>query len=355
MEYATNSRMLMEAGASRSYFGSSGSILDGSSGGGWYDNKNLQSGRYLAGDIQAILACYQKRTVLLNLLSGFLSCRKVIPQKFMGGTVSMELTLAQDAEVYLSPTLSPTSTLTNINYLAEIYEFDSTYDAGFIQAMSTTGVPFQFSTYHYHSFVVGGSNNQYQISERARSCKNMMAVVKDSKAPTYKSDSHWFYHDLAKYPDANGVLQGTDGGIIQTYQMRIGASYYPAQPVDCTKGGAEAYQELLKVLDTLGDFRADANITQQEWSAKGSATDPLAQGVIGGIGNKFIMAVDFETTDLNPDLISGLNAEEQNDMSLIVRSGSGPDLNNGPKILMAFVSYDAMINLTDGNKVTLII
>lgn len=353
-EYDTLSRMMLTGGAARGYYNSSGSILDSTSSGGWSDGKGLTPGAYYSGEVQAILAAHSKRTYCLNMLSGILSLRKLLPIKWMGGTVAIELTLSSDAKAYISETLSPAMKLDNINYEAELIEYDSTFDAGIYQGLSTMGIPLKFASWHYHSFAVTGGNQQYQIHERARSCKMVMAVVKDGNAGNYKTDSQWFYHDLAKYPDANGVQTGTDGSIIQTYQFRIGGEYQPSQPVRCIQGGAEAYQELQKCYDTLGDFRADANISQHEWSAQGDLTDQTKCGVPGGIGNKFVMSASLECTDLDPEQISGINAEEQNDIALIMQAAGGP-VAAGPKTLMAFVAYDSLLIVQTDSRVALIL
>lgn len=124
----------------------------------------------------------------------------------------------------------------------------------------------------------------------------------------------------------------------------------------CSYGGAEAYQELLKTIDTLGDYRVDTNIHLQEWQAQGSTTNGASNyGINGGVGTKFIMASSFENTDVSPDQICGINAEEQSDIALSITGGqSGPNA-SGPKTLHAFVAYDSMIIVRDGNVVDLIL
>lgn len=95
-----------------------------------------------------------------------------------------------------------------------------------------------------------------------------------------------------------------------------------------------------------------------EWSAQGdiagivagTSQDGDAVGVIGGLGSKFIMAGCFESNDLDADQISGINAEEQNDIALIVRAKGGPDA-AGPKTMMCFVAFDAILIVKDHSVV----
>lgn len=110
---------------------------------------------------------------------------------------------------------------------------------------------------------------------------------------------------------ANSNREDEQASLIREYQFRIGGRYYPSQPIRCTNGGAEAYCELLKAINTLGDYRYDCNIDVTEWQGTGKySQDSDNYGVVGGNGNKFIMAGSFEFTDLDPNSISGINAEE---------------------------------------------
>lgn len=86
-------------------------------------------------------------------------------------------------------------------------------------------------------------------------------------------------------------------------------------------GGAESYQELLKCIDTLGDYRSDTNIDMLEWQANGVVGQATNYGVSGGTGTKFIMSATFENADVSGDQISGINAEEQSDIALILTGG----------------------------------
>jgi len=60
---------------------------------------------------------------------------------------------------------------------------------------------------------------------------------------------------------------------LQTYQFRIGGRYFPASPVqtsaigaDSSNGGAEAYVELEKALNIVGDYRLSTNVNAKTWA-----------------------------------------------------------------------------------------
>lgn len=46
--------------------------------------------------------------------------------------------------------------LDNVNFIAEMVEFDSTYDYAFYQGLQQ-GVPLHFSSWHFHNFTLTGN------------------------------------------------------------------------------------------------------------------------------------------------------------------------------------------------------
>jgi len=177
---------------------------------------------------------------------------------------------------------------------------------------------------------------------------------------------------------------------LQNYQFRIGGRYFPAAPVQCssnvgsafTNGGAEAYVELSKALNIVGDYRLSSSCNAIKWALQGTAggllqeydyslkylfPDPStgrsviasaelpANSFCGDMGSQcFAMAVDLETS--NGIEISGLNAEEQSDIALIA-NWALPQVTgvaNTPTSLEVYSYYDAMIVLRENNVLELI-
>lgn len=165
--------------------------------------------------------------------------------------------------------------------------------------------------------------------------------------------------------------------------------YFPAAPVQCStstgskvpNGGAEAYVELCKALNIMGDYRLSTACNVTRWAIPpydltGSAIKLLPQydfgysvlyntpstgrftvnGTrVGGDAGSccFAAAVSLETS--NGVEISGLNAEEQSDISFLCNWGN-PQVTGAatPSSLECYVYYDAMIVLEENNVVKLI-
>ena len=167
--------------------------------------------------------------------------------------------------------------------------------------------------------------------------------------------------------------------------------YFPAAPVqnslsvgaNIPNGGCESYVELAKAINTLGDTRLTLATNSTRWALNpASATFTSGahtilpeldydQGLIGFkqtgapvlrtiptnvsaisgdvASSCFCMAIDLETS--NGLEISGLNAEEQSDISLIARfsaaQGSGFSYD-------VFTHIDSMIVLKENNVLELI-
>lgn len=320
--------------------------------------KYTRPDKLVAGDLLAY-----KRTFCLNLLSGLLSCKKLIPLKWMASQLAIEITLAPEAEAMLYTSGSPAYTLSNVNFLAELVDFDSSYDQAFYAGLVSEGIPIKFQSWHYHQFNVSGTSQTYQIHERSRSIKNAFAVFRDNTV-NGKVDTTRFFHALGDTYDVDGKFDTSIGNApVASFQWRVGGRYYPAQPVNCQSGAAEAYVELLKTINYLGDYTSASSIAYHEWATQtknigssnssGDGFDPAK-----GTGSKFIMACEFENTDVMPGTIAGINGEEQSDLALTVTvdpiGGAGKTTPNQKK-LEVFVGYDALLVVRDGNVVDLVL
>jgi hypothetical protein len=175
---------------------------------------------------------------------------------------------------------------------------------------------------------------------------------------------------------------------LQTYQFRIGGRYFPAAPVQTStnigsaisNGACEAYVELSKALNIVGDYRLSTGCNTQKWGMQNAAgslqefdysqvfTGFASNGVpvvatlesatnafCGTLGSQcFAMATDLETS--NGVEISGLNAEEQSDIALIAnwKSSQVTGSTGSPSVLEVYSYYDAMIVLRENNVLELI-
>jgi hypothetical protein len=211
------------------------------------------------------------------------------------------------------------------------------------------------------------------------------------RAPaTRNTDSHALLFDSSN-----------TGNTMQTYQYRIGGRYFPAAPVQMStaignsvnNGATEAYVELEKALNIVGDYRLSSGVnavkwapsvysagvsigaiagtaglttttfaetdylaSAANWTANGSIT-PISGSIpgpaassnsfAGNMGSAcFSAAVSLETS--NGLEISGLNAEEQSDISLIANWSAAQ---NQSFNLEVYSLYDAMIILRENNVI----
>lgn len=319
---------------------------------------------------------------------GLFSQGKYLPVKFMASQLAIEITLEQsqfclftDASTTGTAVTASTPTygVGNVTLLPEILEFDPSYDAIFLKGLQEGGVPIKFSTWNTYIFSTAGQSNvNLNISERQRSVKALFVVQKKSQ-PTLSADNG------ATFFDTNS--SGTSS--LQQYQFRIGSRYFPGQPVQCcsqvgsaiNNGGTEAWLELCKALKIVGDYRLStpANITR--WAIQASASGTLLEkdfnqtilyqtattgcpvylaqtlgfpatvsnGSSGTTGSScFAMAINLETS--NGVDISGLNAEEQSDISFMCSWKNVQITAN----LEVYSFVDSMLVLRENNMIELI-
>lgn len=335
------------------------------------------------------------RRYQVNFALGLFTQDKLIPTKFMASQLAVELTLEQaNACIYVPPsattavTGSPTYGVGNVNLIPEILEFDASYDSMFLEGLRSGGVPLKFSSWHTFTFSSGTSSNiNLLVQERSRSVKALFAVQRRQQ-PTFFTDSHATLFDTS----SNGASS------LQNYQFRIGGRYFPAAPVQCSSnvgsgisnGACEAYLELQKALNVVGDYRLSTSCNASRWGMQNASgqlqeydymtslrlvgsdgvttvntVESKTNAFSGTLGSQcFAMAIDLETS--NGVEISGLNAEEQSDIALIANWKSGQQSGltttiNGnvitggvPTALEVYSYYDAMIVLRENNVLELI-
>lgn len=303
----------------------------------------------------------------------------------MASQLAIEITLENPAACIICQTNATKSVSTppsykvkNVNLIPEVLTFDSSYDEMFLKGLQNGGVPIKFASWHTFLFnTAGASNINLQIQERSRSVKALFCVQKRNPA-TMLTDS--------------GATFFSTGGVLQNYQFRIANRYYPAAPVQCStevgsnisNGGAEAYIELQKALNIVGDYRLSTPCNTNRWAVPPAVVGPslneydyqlylqqydlngypkyAVKGIgladpsagtlplSGGLGSScFAMATNLETT--NGVEISGLNAEEQSDISLLANYSSAQ---TGDYSLEVYTYYDAMIVLRENNVIELI-
>ena len=145
----------------------------------------------------------------------------------------------------------------------------------FALGLKNGGVPIKYATWEQFTFSIGGlASLNLQIMERARSVKALFAVQRRFPE-SITTDAHCLFFE-------------SGGGTMQSYQYRIGARFYPAQPVQLNtttstpNGGAEALVELQKALNVVGDYRLSTGINTLRWALPRATCSPDYVNTIAG-------------------------------------------------------------------------
>lgn len=260
------------------------------------------------------------RRYQISFALGMFTQEKLIPTKFMASQLAIELTLETAAACMIhkytgTVTTSPSYTVSNVNLIPEILEFDASYDAMFLMGLQQGGVPIKFSSWHTYQFSTGGSSRlNLQIQERSRSVKALFAVQRRAPA-TFNTDSGALHFVTKSGASDQGPESATgssnlpiasipSSATLQDYQFRIGGRYFPASPVQCgidsgssiPNGGAEAMIELQKALNQLGDYRLSSGVSTKTWAVGLCYNGESKAGAARGTYNYPYSEHDFTTS-----------------------------------------------------------
>ena len=349
-EYSTLARIMYDTTVAQEYMAGAGTLLEGTFHPSQREESVLADPIYettTTSNAAPVPTNSSTRQIILNCMSGILNSKKLFPLKWMAAQFAVEIELNEAARALIADKdLNISYRLSNVSYISEILDFDSSFDYAFLTGLKSSGVPIKFSSWHWHTHNLQ-SLTQAQIHERARSIKAAFSVIKDTIVDK-GVDYDIFYHDPnSAYSSSNGISQASTSADVAEYQYRVGGKYHPAQPVDCTNGSSEAYLELAKTINSLGDFTFSTSIKASDFSQHYCPP--------GRAATKFVMAMEFENTDVFPDTISGINGEEQSDINLTVKCKSALASGVGTnKQLWTFVNYDALLVVRDGNVVELV-
>lgn len=232
-----------------------------------------------------------RRRYCIPLNSGLATQAKLFPLKWMASQNVLEFTLSKVSECVMfhqgfiraddvggtwgsvGDPKAVDFSITEVVFQPEILEFDSSYDEEFLKGLSGDGIPILFSTFNtFYANVQNATRQVITIPERNRSVKSLFTVMSRS-TPSVRTDAGATFYSSST--NVAGILSGST---LQSFQYQLGSRYYPAAPVICSttiggntsNGGGEAFIELSKALNTLGDYRLsiDAN-------AVSFATPPL--------------------------------------------------------------------------------
>lgn len=306
-------------------------------------------------------------------LFGLLLQGKLIPAKWMAPQITFEFTLTSYKDCVcqdLATNGSESFAIRNVALVCEMYDFDGSYDEGFLDGLrSEGGVPIKFSSWNtYIDTPLPAQTQVITIPERYRSIKAAFTVMtaRSSNASeaffnAAPADSHAF---LESSTGADSTIITT--GHLQSYQYRIGGKMYPNQPVSNdiagssgagqSAGGAEVYNEFARAFNTLGDYRIGLGVNSNRFSRIGSGQGTsswndwslLKKEYVFG-PSSFVVAGYFETSDGTE--ISGLNGEEQNNIALTLNYSSPQ---SASAQYTTFTYFDALMIIRENNVVEFI-
>ncbi len=330
------------------------------------------------------------RRYQFQILAGMFQQPKLIPLKYMASQFVVEFTLENPQKCIVvdsvgsavsTATYPPTYAVGNFVFLPEILEFDPSYDEGFLEGLYKDGCPIKFATWNAYQYSSALSSSvNLNIQERSRSVKAIFCLQQRAQAD-YTKDNGASFLDTA-------ALTTATPSTLQQFQWRIGNRYFPGQPVQCSttngsgtsNGGIEAYLELQKALNIVGDYRLSTPCNPRRWGhqnangvlqefdytqqftsfdANGTPTATTVTSTTNAFSSDlgpqcFVMALNLETT--NGVEISGLNAEEQSDIGLIAQwtaqQVTGAD--GVPSSLNVLVYVDALFLLKANNEGVLV-
>jgi hypothetical protein len=188
------------------------------------------------------------RRYVVQLQSGFLLCEKLIAAKYMASQVAIQITLAppeeciywlpgskyEDGPTYTNAAQTaggqPTYEISNVAFMPEVIEFDSNYDAAFIDGLNG-GVPMLFQSWNTFLFSCQESSTQVlQIAERNRSLKSIFAIQCRQRGDYALDNGATFfctnnYGTSFSTTDSDLVATTLKPGTLEEYQFRIGGKF----------------------------------------------------------------------------------------------------------------------------------
>ena len=317
------------------------------------------------------------RRYAVPINTGLFQQKNLIPLKYMASQLQVEIEIAEAVDcctyvlgVGTSPAV-PTAAVVSVGLpeiVAELLEFDSEFDAAIYDLLGN-GLPIHFTSYHTTTQTLSANLfSQLNIQESSRSVKWALAVILDDANRTLYRDYHHFIAGLGGLQLDQTATTETEsytynGSAVESYQWRLGGTYYPSQPVPCYGGvlpltgsidgsyadpPVESYQELMKTFGNMfgddGTFLGDVG---------GNFVLAVRKGLVNTDNfptTTFVMAGNFMSD--RGDVISGINAEEQNDLQLLIKFVGTTNAN--PKTVKIIVAYDNLMILGESNNMVLV-
>lgn len=324
------------------------------------------------------------RRYCIPINTGVFQQKRLIPLKFMSSQLQIEFEIADavDSQIWVlgvggTPAI-PTATQTEVGLAeltCELLEFDAEFDSAVFTGLSN-GLAIPFQSWHMTSQnIQPGTSFMINIQESSRSVRYALAAVTDDAFRTLDKDAHKFLNGM-EATQASAVASSTDiqnnaplvtqRSFLDSYQWRLGGTYYPSQPVPVYGSNqvalvaansvdaayadppVEAHAELMKVFDN--QFGRNIMLGDSDYGIYSCKRNTIVGTNTGNVDN-FVIGVDFLTD--RGDVIGGINAEEQNDLMLLLKFNAGAT-NGTAKVVRIAVCYDNIMILGESNNMVLV-
>ena len=325
------------------------------------------------------------RRYAVPINTGLFQQKNLIPLKYMASQLQLEIELAEGVDCMTwvrsggtSPVIPSTAEVEVAlpEIVTELLEFDSEFDAAIYDLLGN-GLPIHFTSWHTTTQTIPGTGfAQLNIQESSRSVKYALAVLLDDTARSLVYDSHRFYAGLNTKNIAGGAIVTADvpwqltdtRALLENYQWRLGGTYYPSQPIPvygATSNGTlpslvsdanyadppvEAYQEVAKVFGNMfGEDGVYFGTLENSFLGPRLASTSNQDSVDA---RSFVMVGNFMSD--RGDIINGINAEEQNDLQLLMRFNITQGVSPQSKTVKIIVAFDNLIILGESNNMVLV-
>ena len=257
------------------------------------------------------------KTYILPLTFGFFKNNKYIPMKYTQG-IYLEFVCDSSANVHITSSGSSSYTIDQVEFIGDLVSFVPDLENEIGKLVASKGLKMYYDDFNHHFSTYTVANQTLFVSDNSKSVKTLITVLRESA--NINNDS----------VDSLGTR--SQGNTILTYQIKSGSKMYPSNPIDLSTGGAMAFAEMSKAMNS----NVNGVITQATWNK-----------AFGGSGTQFFIGQNFETVD---SLLSGdaSISNEHKNIELTLTASNNPS----PTTVNSWIHCDAFLTISgDGLSV----
>lgn len=244
----------------------------------------------------------------VNLNSGVMTNNKWIPLELTGGGLYFELTMSSSSQVVRTSAGTGSYSVTNARLTYDLLRLDPTTHEEMKKHYRDKGIKLYYSSWQHHPRVVQAGNTRETISitDRSRSARSVLVTMR----PSANQNSH----------AANGYTRTRNN--LSEYQIKVGSSYVPAQPV--------------RFLTSTSC--ASAWKRAEQWQSGLARTSAITNAQY--VNDKFFIAESLEAVD---EIISGSqHADDVQPIELLLNFSSS----TAQAVVDVYVQHDVIVELS---------